>query len=314
MKKLLLSIFLIVLFQNVHSQNYVDLANISYAISPNNSWMSGKDANLSVATFNAKLPFKKANGDVAIFGLNGSQFNISSSDKEIEYPHLYSTTILLGYSKILSSKMELLLMALPKLSSDLNDISKNDFQFGGIVLLKIKKSDKFKYKFGLYYNQECWGMFFTPIVGFDWQANEKLQAFGNLPINATIVYKLNDKISTGLFFQAPAGSFRLSSEFSAPEPNNSFEESYFNNAYIHKTTQELSLFLDYYITRNIVFNFKLGHSVGRSYRMFREDDKLDLKIAAFNFGEERMQINEDFSDGLLFEFNLIYRLHFADMK
>ena len=205
-------------------------------------------------------------------------------------------------------------MALPKISSDLEDVSKNDFQLGGIALFTFTKSEKFKYKFGLYYNQEYWGSFLVPIIGFDWQPNDKLQAFGNLPINATLMYKLNNKFSAGLFFQAPAGSFRMNENFTVPENSIMDTENIkFPNAYIHKTTQEISLFLDYYITRNIVLNLKCGATIGRSYRVFAEDDKLDFKIAAFNFGEERIQLNKDFSDGLIFELNFIYRLHFADL-
>jgi len=202
----------------------------------------------------------------------------------------------------------------PKLSSDLEDVSKNDFQLGGLAIFTFTKSEKFKYKFGLYYNQEYWGKFFTPIIGFDWQANDKLQAFGNLPINATLMYKLNEKISAGLFFQAPAGSFRMNEKFSPPDIilDNTYPTE-FSNSYIQKTTQELSLFLDYYITRNIVCNIKIGHTIGRSYRLYMEDEKLDIKISAFNIGEERLQINQDFDDGLIFELNFIYRLHLADL-
>ena len=238
----------------------------------------------------AMIAIQLKNKNVFIFGLSINSLLFDNQPKISNNEKYYTTSLQIGYTQNWNEKFSTMLVVVPKISSDFKDISKEDYQIGGLLLFTIKSRENLKYKFGVYYNSEYFGPFIVPLLGIDWQPNDKVQLFGNLPINLTFAVKLNNKLTTGLYFQAPAGSYRLG------------EENL--NAYLQKTTQELSLFFDSYLTKNIVMTIKGGYTFGRSYRLYSQNDKLNMKLSAFDFGKERNQLNEDFNDGFIFELKL----------
>ncbi|MEI7595742.1 MAG: DUF6268 family outer membrane beta-barrel protein [Bacteroidota bacterium] len=280
---------------NVSSQNYVDLFNVGSNISPNNSIKNSNETiNISETFCMFKLPIVLKNKDIIIAG---TSFNLMSFNKQITLTNstdFYSTTFQLGYTKQWNDKWNTMLIALPKVSSDFEEVNNKDWQMGGILLFTYKKKENLKYKFGGYYNQEYFGPMFVPIIGIDWQPSDKISVFGNLPIALTFDYRFSKRFSTGIYFNAPTFSYRLGEKF--------------HNEYIQKSSQDLSLYLDSYIFKNIVFSAKGGHSFGRSYRIYSENDKLSAKISAVAIGDNRLQLSNDINDGYFFEIKLSYRV------
>jgi hypothetical protein len=54
----------------------------------------------------------------------------------------------------------------------------------------------------------------------------------------------------------------------------------------------------------------LGYAISRNYEVYDSNDKADLGLIAFYFGDERTRLNERFKDGVIFRVELLYRLHF----
>jgi len=280
---------------NLNAQNYVNIFNIGSCYSPYNKFKHfDNKVSINESFANLKIPVLLKNKNVFIFGLSINSLLFDNQPEISNNEKYYTSSLQMGYTKNWNEKFSTMLVVLPKISSDFKDISKEDYQIGGLLVFTIKKQENLKYKFGVYYNREYFGPFIVPLLGIDWQPNDNIQLFGNLPINLTLAVKLNNKLTTGLFFQAPAGSYRLGEENLS--------------AYLQKTTQELSLFFDSYFTKNIVMTIKGGYTLGRSYRLYSNNDKLNMKLSAFNFGNERNQLNEDFNDGFIFELKLSYRL------
>ena len=187
-------------------------------------------------------------------------------------------------------------MLLPKISSDLKKISSRDFQLGGVVLMKYIKTDRLNYKFGVYANSELFGPFIIPLFGFYYlNTTEKLEAKVLLPLSVDLNYSIIKNIRVGLNFKGQARSYNL---------NTSTETEV--DRYLVKSTQDLYTYFQYETKNGFNLQLGLGRSLGRSYRIY--DEKISLGLPLLNFGDNRTQLNNDFSDSWLFKVSVFYRL------
>ncbi|MEI6346830.1 MAG: DUF6268 family outer membrane beta-barrel protein [Bacteroidota bacterium] len=274
-----------------HAQKYTDLFSVSEQYSPNNLFKSGnakctiQDQNLA-----AKAPIKINATDFVLVGFSANRLTFSG-DSLPGGSSFLATTLQVGYIANFG-RYNITAVALPKVSSDFAEVTHHSFQMGGLLIFSVKYSDNFKLKYGCYYNQEFFGPLIVPIIGLDWKVNENLRIFGNLPITATAEYTLSKRFSTGIFFNANTCSYLYDKQ----------------KQYIHKSTQEISAFGDFYLTKNIVFQTKLGFTLGRKYDLFNLSDKIDAKLFA-EIGDNRTQLNSNtLKDGFIGEFKLIFRV------
>ena len=274
-----------------YAQKYTDLFSVSEQYSPNNSFKSGSakcdihDMNLA-----AKAPLKINATDFILVGFSANRLTFSG-DSLPGGSSFSATTLQVGYIANFG-RYNITAVALPKVSSDFTAVTHHSFQMGGILVFSVKYSANFKLKYGCYYNQEFFGPLIVPIIGLDWKVNEKLRIFGNLPITATAEYTLSKRFSTGIFFNANTCSYLYDKQ----------------KQYIHKSTQEISAFGDLYLTKNMVFQTKLGYTLGRKYDLFNLSDKIDAKLFT-EIGDNRTQLNSNaLKDGFIGEFKLIFRV------
>ncbi len=52
-----------------------------------------------------------------------------------------------------------------------------------------------------------------------------------------------------------------------------------------------------------------GVSLGRSFRVYENDDKIDFGLSLFRFGDDRAPLNTDFANGLFYRAELAYRVY-----
>ena len=292
----LVSCILFLLFTKViHSQNYVDLAKIGYAVTPFNNYDSLKGISTQIQEFSTDitLPIVLDSSKSIITGILFEQ--ISLVNQPANQSTFYTINPKIGININHSEKVSGTYVLLPKISSDLTSgLTSKHFQFGGLGLVQIKKSSQFKYKFGAYYNQELFGPFLVPLLGFYYQSkNKKFEANFTLPVSADANYQLVNNIKAGLNFNAFVKSFY------APQ---------FNNNYLTKTTNELFAYLQFnFPSYRILIEPQVGYSVARSYRVYNTSDKLDFKVSGFKFGPDQKPLNLDFNDGLIFKVRLVYR-------
>lgn len=292
--------FLLVLFYvckvtHIYAQDYIDIASFSAVHSPNNAEGNTLErVNISETYTTIRLPLVLKNKDIVIVGMSGTSLSFHKRYEPLHSNKFYTGTLQLGYTKKWNERFQTLVMALPKVSSDFDDISSRDFQIGGILLCTFIKNEKFKYKLGAYYNHEYFGPLILPIIGLDWRPSEKTSVFGNLPINFTIDRKLSNRFSAGLYFQAINMSYRLSERY--------------NHQYLQKYSQELSLYLDTYLASKIVLTLKAGRSIGRSYHFYDENQRHVARSMFLSIGERNLPLNDEIRDGFLFEMKLAYRV------
>jgi len=243
------------------AQPYVDVLNVRTLQSPDNGFIRrNKDKN-SFQYFNAGLTlpirFKKTGGALVLSPyFENWQVNLPGINQQtilpLERDHFFPSGIGLPitlltpiqHSKFLINTTMILRNNAEKINLP------SSFQAGGFVVVNYKINQKLIVKAGLYYNREAFGNFFMPLGGLEYKVDSTLQIWGTLPGSFFIEKRLKKYWYAGLTFKAVTNSYQL-----------------FNGKYIQFNDNQLSLFSDLYLSKNLVLNLEAGHSLFRRIRL-----------------------------------------------
>ena len=302
LKRIFLGItYLVMIFQNqVIAQDYVDLIRFKYANTPLNQFdTTTSSTRVEEYVLDATLPIVLSDKYALITGFDLQNMRTAVNPVAPTLTSFYTILLKAGLNVNYGEKWAVNYIFLPKISSDLKELSSRDFQYGAYVLAKYAKNENLKYQFGMYYNSELFGPFFVPLLGLYYLSpSKKLEINATLPVWADINYRFNDYFRLGMSFSAFVRSYNIN------------EAQYSEiGEYLVKSTNEPMIYLQYEPVKSIILQAKVGYSIGRSYRIYDETDKITFGLSAFRFGDDREQLNSDFSDGLLFEARVFYRFH-----
>ncbi len=285
-------LFLYIFFTAIDSiaQPYVDVINVRTIQSPDNGFIRrNKDKN-SFQYFNTSLTlpirFKKTGGALVLSPyIENWQVNLPDINQPVILPverdQFFPSGIGLPitlltpipHSKFLINTTMILRNNAEKINLP------GSFQAGGFVVVNYKINSKLTVKAGLYYNREAFGNFFMPLGGLEYKVDSTLQIWGTLPGSFFIEKKLKKRWYAGLTFKAVNNSYQL-----------------FNGKYIQFNDNQLSVFSDFYFTKNIVLNLEAGHSLFRRIRLGKT-------------GSIKQYIyDEKINDNLLFRVSAVYRI------
>lgn len=242
------------------------------------------------------IPFVINSSDALLTGLFYERIETRLFEKDPE------TTVSVigvraGLSKKHSDKWSGTYLLIPKLASDFDHIGSKDFQLGFIALMKYSKSLNKNYKVGIYYNSELFGPFIVPLFGLYYLSkNEKFETNLTLPFLADLNYKLHRRLNVGLNFNGQVRSYHLTEVSATNQPG-----------YLVKATNELFSYLKFNLTESLSVQTRLGYSVGRSYRVYDENDKISFGTLLIKVGDDRQQLNTDFADGFIYQATIVYR-------
>ena len=293
-----LSFITVILFYaaSIKAQDYIDLIKFDYAITPTNAFDSST-ISTTLQEINGDFTLPIVINDNMTF-LSGAIYEniIASFNPNRPNESLTGITLKLGANLKHNKRLSGTYMLLPKVSSDMKNIAERDIQVGGVVLMKYTKTDQLNFRFGLYSNGELFGPFIVPIVGFYFINNsKKIEIKATLPLSFNAEYAIRSNIKTGLNFKGQVRSYNINS----PIRNE-------NHRYLVKSTNDIYTFLRYETKSGLNFQMNFGRSIGRTYRMFREQVTLGMPLTYFD--DQRIQINQDFSDSWLFKLGVFYRL------
>jgi hypothetical protein len=282
------------------SQNYVDLLKVNLNTTPNNTFDSSSvKTKVNEVMVDFTIPIKLNEKTSLITGLIYENIQTKLFE-EGNVKSFGSSTLKLGINNKFNEKLSGTLVLLPKIASDFKSIGNKDFQVGAIGILKIKKHDNLNYKIGLYYNSELFGPFFVPMFGFYYLSpNKKFEANVMLPLQGDVNYKIIPFMSIGCNYNGLNRSYHLND---------------YNSSYVSKFSNELYAYLKFDVTKKIIFQTKVGQSLGRKYKVYDENDKVDLGLPLLFIGDHRKQINTNFSNGLIFQFSFFYRFNLEKNK
>lgn len=299
MKKILTYTIVFFSICSAFSQNYIDILKVNAGTTPYNSFDSGS-AKTKINQIDADLmvPVKINERFTVITGLIYENFQTMLFAGET-VKSFGSATLKLGANKQFNERWSGTMVLLPKIASDYKTFGNKDFQSGALLLMKYIKHENLNYKFGLYYNSELFGPFVVPMAGMYYLSTDgKFEANIMLPLQADLCYQLFPLMNVGCNFVGQIRSYHLTDI----TPAN-------HSTYLVRSTNEIFGYLKFNVSKNISIQTKLGHSVGRNFRVFNDNDKVAVALPALYVGDNRTQLNSDFGNGRLFQVVLQYRFH-----
>ena len=312
LKKLLLALLFIPTL--VISQNYIDLFTVGSSRNFNNEF-DGTDKTTDIQSLDIDLtiPFVIDDNHAIVTGVIYSSNNLRLAPNNFEgngpfygpfaeKTTLYNTVLKVGLNKTFSDKWSGTFIVLPKLASDYQDLSGEDFYIGGAALFSYQKNERLKYKFGWYAMGQAFGLFTTPIIGFYYiSADEKLEMNVSIPVSADINYKVGPKAKVGFNYYAIGRSFDIHKENAM-------------NTYLDYVALEFTGYLQYgFMDNSILLRAKAGFAPNTA-ELYANDDKVDFRVSAFDFGDNRTQLNPDLSGSLFAKLEAVYRFDLSEKE
>jgi hypothetical protein len=229
------------------AQPFVDPLQVRYTYAFRNN--TSKTTPFTHLWAGSDVPIKLKENTYLLLSPYYEMWRIDSADKQEIYPTVHSFTFPVGLTLPLQ-KSKWFLTAIPIIRWNGEKLfEKNTFQFGGITFATWARKPQQKFRFGVYANDEFFGLFIIPLLGADWRIDEKNYLFGLLPGRLTYEHKWSKKLYGGATFRALTNSYRLS-----------------NGQYIRLDDNQLSLYLDYYPAKNICITMEPGYGVFRKIR------------------------------------------------
>jgi hypothetical protein len=255
------------------------------------------DATELGSMINVAVPIQLSDNTMWFSSLNYFYWNVDNNETmptEISNPiNIHGFILRTGLIQKLSKDQEIQLLFAPRLMSDLNNISSDHFQFGGLAMYKKKYHKDLTVAYGAMYNQELFGPFLIPLIDVDWQLSERWSIAGLLPVYSKIKYKINEKFNTGIAHFGLITSYKLGAAEN-------------NGDYIERQSIDVTLFARHQIVGNLYIEGRFGRALGRSYAQYAADEKIDFGLPLVSFGDNRTQKNANFNSGWIAELRLVY--------
>lgn len=285
---------------SIVAQNYVDLLTIGYGQSFNNNFEDiPGSTNVDYLDLDLTIPIPISDKYTFITGpiYNTNRLEFFPGGN---FSTVFSTLLKIGLVTNHSDKWTSQVAFLPRLSSDYFNITSNDIQYGGIVILSHKKSEKFAYKFGIYSSTEAFGVIVSPFFGWYYLSNNKRFSMDVLvPISFDINYAFN-KVTLGVDYNGVGRTYNINE----------------NNAglYAHQSSIKFTSYAQLNIlNKSVLLRAKWGYATN-NFEIFQQGDRVDLALPGFQIGDDRTQLNSNIDAGFLFEFEAIYRFNIPQKK
>lgn len=205
---------------------------------------------------NAFIPKVLENGNTFFVRAHYEKLDLKNDSLSATYS---SITMPLGMQvQLKNPKVKFTGLIIPKIAgADLDAEFSDVFQIGAYSLFTVTESEKFRYKFGLYYNREFFGNFFIPLVGIDWKVSDRLTIYGTLPNSMKFSYAVApSRVNAGLAFRSLTRSFRGEDV----------------NTFVRYNELQFKTFFDFYITKKNVVFVEGGYFLGKTPLLYNNSD------------------------------------------
>jgi hypothetical protein len=205
---------------------------------------------------NAFIPKVLKNGNTFFVRAHYEKLELRNDSLSSAYS---SITLPIGMQvQLKNPKVKFTGLIIPKIAgADLGAAFSDVFQIGAYSLFTVTESEKFRYKFGLYYNREFFGNFFVPLVGVDWKVSDRFSVFGTLPQSFKASYAIvPSRVNAGLAFRSMTRSFRGDD----------------NNTFVRYNELQFKTFFDFYISKKNVVFVEGGYFLGKTPLLYNNAD------------------------------------------
>lgn len=300
--RFLISAILLLTTLYAESQEYIDIARFTYMFSPDNNFQNNDDGEfIDEWNLQLDLPHVINDKDALIFSLNGNVNNIGLHQDQTYRDHLYALNFRFGLNRQFNEVWSGTFLLIPKITTDFSTGLKEGYQLGFVGLINQKKSNRLKFSYGLYTNTEEYGQLVVPLLGgYYLTPNGKWEFTALMPALLDINHKISENTSLGFNYEGIGTTYSINT-------------AYFDNSYVTRGVTQLYSYAQFQLTSSLFLKTKIGFEI-RSYRVFNENDKVDLSLASIYFGDNRNQLNVELKDNLLFKMEFFYRFNFTKDK
>jgi len=205
---------------------------------------------------NAFIPKVLKNGNTVFVRAHYEKLSMRRNSLTADYS---SITLPIGMQvQLKNPKVKFTGLIIPKIAgANLSTSFSDVFQLGVYSLFTITESDKFRYKFGLYYNREFFGNFFVPLVGIDWKVSDRFTIYGTLPNSMKFSCAIvPSRVNAGIAFRSMTRSFR----------------GEVVNTFVRYNELQIKAFFDFYITKKNVVFVEGGYFLGKTPLLYKDND------------------------------------------
>ena len=303
MKLTVLGVLYFLLSLQVFAQESIDLVTISgrYGVPrPYISTYSGNATETGVLiNLRAPIPLNESKTTLWYNNFTYTQASIRNDETmpaDIANPiSIHGFILQTGFMKRFENGTGFQILFAPRFMTDFENPNDKNWQFGGIALYEKRYHDKLLLRFGVLYNQELFGPIITPLIDIDWRLSDKWSIVGLVPIYVKVNYHVSDNTTVGFSHFGLTTTYRLG--------NPAYVDDY-----IERTSIDLALFLRQRVVGNIHLEGRIGHTLNRKYAQYEEGEKLDLRFIIFNIGDDRIQKNANFKNGIIANIRLVYNM------
>jgi hypothetical protein len=141
------------------------------------------------------------------------------------------------------------------------------------------------------------GPYVVPLLDLNWKFASRWRLVGLIPVTGRVEYSVNDNMLVGFNHFGLITTYYLGDETYAGD-------------YMERQSIDLSLFARHRLAGPLFVEFMAGRALGRKYRQYEGDQKVDFAIPLVTFGDNRTIKNEfaDFNDGFIFQLKLIVNM------
>ena len=252
MKRIIIvALSVLLIHMNTQAQYFVDIFSFN-----RQAYNIPSGAQTSDLFVNAFIPKVLKNGNTIFLRAHYEKLSMQRDSFSADYS---SITLPIGMQvQLKNPKVKFTGLIIPKIAgADLGSPLSDVFQLGAYSLFTVTQSDKFRYKFGLYYNREFFGNFFIPLVGIDWKVSDRLTIYGTLPNSMKFSYAVApSRVNTGIAFRSLTRSFRGEDV----------------NTFVRYNELQLKTFFDFYITKKNVVFVEGGYFLGKTPLLYNNSD------------------------------------------
>lgn len=269
------------------AQGFIDIARLDAT----RGLMGSDYEELNGLNFSTQIPILLSSGDAILTGFTMEGTGVEDVFSAYKARNI---TLSLGANVNLSEGRPLTVATIHRMNSDQFTVNGSAYQFALVALYTYQKKENAEFRLGFYTNTEFMGQLVTPLFGIDWKISPRVRFYGVLPATGTLSFQQKDNWFIGADFLGVFQTYRQPSD---------------GDFYLQRAVNFLSFFSDYYLTKNIVFNAKVGFLVGSGYKLFEEGDKVDWALNLVKFGDDRTELDRIKTDGLVVKAGLVFRFN-----
>jgi hypothetical protein len=259
----------------IFSQPYVDLFQVRYTYGFRND--NAQATPFTHVWVGSDIPIKIRDNTYLLLSPFYERWQIDSASKDEIVPSVQSIAFPVGLMLPLKDS-KWALTILPILRTNGEELfADKTFQFGGATFVTWARKAQQKFRFGVYVNDEFFGVFVMPLIGADWKIDEKNYLFGLLPGRLTWEHQWSKNLFGGATFRAITNSYRLS-----------------DGQYLRLDDNQVSIYMDYYPAKRFCITLEPGYGVFRKMRT--------------GINDKQYLTNRNWGDGPFIKLSTTYRI------